>query len=344
MVSKAYRGGVFPAACVMYGVAGVAATFLGPLYPFLVTRFGMGLADAGLFTSVEFVGSCAGCILGGHWLGQRWPVRTVYGVGLGAGGLGSLLLWTAPSVGAAWIGLALVGLAHGVLVMASNLVVASIYSVDRGSRLNLLNMFFGAAAGLVPLLAAVFVAMNCPLALYGVFAGVCLMAWRMAWCQEFALEATGSSASPVNRRSLLSLLPFGVFLFLYIGTEIGLGSWLTVHMSSWSGSTSWAAPFVAASFWIALMVGRLGGSYGLVRWSGEPRLLFTALLMVAVGTALILRGPVGISWIGAVLAGVGCGPIFPTTLAFVARVNTAFQGRTAGLFVAGTFLGAAVLP
>ncbi len=347
MVPKAYpanRGGVFPAACAMYGVAGMAATFLGPLYPFLVMRFAIGLADAGLFTSIEFIGSCAGCILGGHWLGWRWPVRAVYGVGLGAGGLGSLLLWAAPSIGVAWISLVLVGLAHGVLVTASNLVVVSVYGVDRGPRLNLLNVFFGAAAGLAPLLSAFFVAMNCPLALYGVFAGVCLLAWRMAWSQGFALEATERTASPMDRRGLLSLLPFGAFLFLYIGAEIGIGSWLTVHVSAWSSSASVTAPLVAASFWIALMVGRLGGSYGLARWPAEQRLLAGALVIVAVGTALILLGQGVVGWIGAVLAGAGCGPIFPTTLAFVARVNAAFQGRTAGLFVAGTFLGAAVLP
>ncbi|MCC7450870.1 MAG: MFS transporter [Anaerolineae bacterium] len=331
--------------CSVFVMAGMLDTILGPTYQFLAARFGVKLAEVGMFTAFQFAGAVIGSIVGGGWL-THWTVRRVYSYGLGMGALGAALLFISPVPVTAFAAVFLIGLALGVLNTAPILVISAMAGADGAHQMNLLNAFFGMGAALTPALVAALLVLGNPVLVYLIITIGCLIALVPSWQEGYCLDNRPSD-DPEDSHAmslLLGLVPFCLFLFLYVGVEVSVGSWLTVQVSLASGTSTILGAISASFFWIGLTVGRFSGSLVMTRWQDERRLLMCALSGLLLGVVLILLGQGPVAVFGAILAGVGCGPIFPTTFAFAARSNPALRGQVAGLFMAGAILGAAVLP
>jgi FHS family glucose/mannose:H+ symporter-like MFS transporter len=333
------------AAILVFIVAGMLDTVLGPTYQFLAQRFHMNLANVGMFTTLQFIGAVVGCVASGH-LVSHLSVRQVYGSGLLLGVLGTALLFWSPLLAMAFTGVLVMGLALGVLNTAPILVISSLAGKDQAQQMNLLNGFFGIGAALTPAFVAVLTGLGKPGLVYLIVLGGCLAALIPARHENFRLQASqqGIQAGERLLPSLLGLAPFCLFLFLYVGVEVSVGSWLTVQVALGAGAGSVLGAASASLFWLGLTAGRFGGSLIMPRWQDERRLLAWSLSGLLAGIGLIVLGRGSLAFVGAILAGVGCGPIFPTTFAFAARWNSALRGQVAGLFMAGVVLGAAVLP
>lgn len=123
-----------------------------------------------------------------------------------------------------------------------------------------------------------------------------------------------------------------------IGAEIGTLAWATTHLVSRGESDEVAAAAVSGYFAVyattrfvlAAVVDRLD----------LRRVVVTANALAAVAAASAAASPLPVlSW---VLVGVGVGPVFPTTLAWVARVTD--DPDAARKLLLGGALGAVVLP
>jgi fucose permease len=122
----------------------------------------------------------------------------------------------------------------------------------------------------------------------------------------------------VERESLRLSLPLVLFcamLFCYAGVETGLSSWEATHLRAHGYSADTAAALTSL-FWLGLAGGRLLVPLVTRNWS-PPRLIMTALLACGAGLSVIAFGfsaPAGFLLLGAC-----AGPIFPATLAWIAR-------------------------
>jgi len=135
---------------------------------------------------------------------------------------------------------------------------------------------------------------------------------------------------------------FGLCIVLYTRTEAAFGGWITEHARRLAGDGSTVAWEAAASaFWGGLT----GGRAVVAVWLAgrlENTAVFCGLAAVAVAIASLLMAP-GTAFVlgAAAVCGAGLAPVFPVTIAALARE---FPTRVAGPMVALGAVGAGTLP
>lgn len=248
----------------------------------------------------------------------------------------------------------LAGIGQGGVDMGANLVVADVSSENSTSALNLLHFFFGLGAFIGPALVG--------LAIAATGSGL-LINWIVAGL--LLLLALAMSAVHVRRRPLNTerfpapeMLPGGTSVYLspllwlmgalmlvYVGVEIGLGSWISAYMGITTDMLPQFGAWTTSAYWAALAVGRLAGA------AASSRMTRLRLLALALGGSLlgglallVSRGHViptvlSLAWIA-----FAYGTVYPTTVALAAGAFSASRGKAVSILVAMGSIGAAVLP
>jgi len=309
---------------IVFGLLGLFQATLGPLIPLLRDRDHLDAATAGLIVTAFFGGSLVSTAVGGA-LTDRWARGPLYlgSAALFVSGLGVLALpltWPLPLVA---VGIA--GLGFGGLVLIVNTVMAA-----RGlTYVNLVNGTFGLGAAAGPAL----VSITHGGYLFGLLAvgTLAVLPLRMA-VPAAPAERARLTLSPV-------LLLFCGFLFCYAGVETGLGSWEATQLRA-HGYAPDTASALTSLFWLGLAAGRLLVPLVTRTWTW-PRILVTALLACAGGLTIIavdVSAPVGFF-----LLGVFVGPVFPTTLAWIAA-TLPHPRRVNAVVLTVAMLGNATIP
>lgn len=336
------RGAAAPVELPLFAsflLAGVLTVLLGPLISELLAREIVTEAQAALLFPAQFAFSSLGSVL--STLHLRRSLQAGYiacAVGLG---VLSLMSWPLLVVGTALLGLGL-----GLVIPATNLLVAQQHPERRAAALARLNLLWSLGAVGCPLL-FVAVPRGLPLpALVGVLslsalgAGVVIL---LALRSQVPVAAPSGGPSDDAAWRLTKWLALGAMLFLYVGAESAIGGWLVTLSDRVGGEKSLASLLIGSGFWASLLVGRAVTPL-LLRRLSEHELFRVALALAAAGTlAVLLAGSrTGVA-AGAVAAGLGLAPIFPLT---VSRIATETQGgsRRAGWVFIGSGLGGASLP
>jgi fucose permease len=308
---------------VVFGLLGLFQASLGPLIPLLGDREHLTPATAGLIVTGFFGGCLVSTAVGGA-LTERWARGPLYlsSVLLFLCGLGLFALplaWPLPLVA-----VAVAGLGFGGLVLIINTVMAA----EGVTYVNMVNGTYGLGAAAGPALISVTHGGY----LYAVLA-VCLLA-------SLPLRMT-MPAAPTRERLTVSpvLLLFCAMLFCYAGVETGLSSWEATQLRA-HGYAPDTASALTSLFWLGLAAGRLLVPVVTRSWTAV-RILVTALLTCAAGLALItvdVSAPAGFF-----LLGVFAGPIFPTTLAWIAA-TLPHPRRVNAVVLTVAMLGNATVP
>jgi fucose permease len=155
----------------------------------------------------------------------------------------------------------------------------------------------------------------------------------------FSASESGSGKAP-RPLSLRRLALFGCIFPLYVGTEAALGGWLTEHTRRLGGSAPvWG--LTTAAFWGGLTAGRalLAAAVPAAR---EDRVAASGLALATCSlAALLVAGDERLAAVGAAGAGLGLSPMFPVTVAALAREA---PGRAGGPLIALGSVGGASLP
>lgn len=285
---------------VVFGLLGLFQATLGPLIPLLRDRDDLSPATAGLLVTGFFGGCLVSTAVGGA-LSDRWARGPLYVVSsaLVLAGLGLLTLpaaWPAPL-----LAVAVAGLGFGGLVLIINTVMAA-----RGlTYVNLVNGTYGLGAAAGPAL----ISLTHGGFLFAVLAVGILVS--LPW----TVPSADVTVERERLRLSLPLVLFCAMLFCYAGVETGLSSWEATHLRAHGYSADTAAALTSL-FWLGLAGGRLLVPLVTRNWS-PPRLILTALLACGAGLTVIafeFSAPAGFLLLGAC-----AGPIFPATLAWIAR-------------------------
>jgi fucose permease len=338
-----------------FACLGLWVTALGPSLREFATELDVSLSATGLLLSALFAGSITGSASVATVLRRRDPARvSLAGLLLIASGLA--LLPFAGSLGFAAAVAGYIGLGDGLVVGAGHNLVARA-SANIGRDLNRLNLYFAIGAIAGPAWAGVALTMGGGLALVFVpiaviaLAAAMWMAVRMlgsargATPRPGANEGTGMAPPPVQPGFLRDprALAMGAILFLYVGAEFGLGSWIATFIVEGRGNdTVLAGALVSSGYWLALFLGRLAGVVIFDRGIGAPVLLMT-LLGCAVLTSGLLALSQGSLWLGApaaFLTGLCFGPVWPTAIAVAEK--SARAGGAAALVTIGNAGGIAL--
>jgi beta-galactosidase len=327
---------------------GIVMALFGAILPTLRAELGIDLAQAGgLFLVMN------ACILatslGLGPLVDRFGMKPPLVVGPVVEGLGLAAVASAHNYTALAWGALLLGLGGGALNSSTNALVADLHDSPeaRSAALNLLGVFFGIGAVLIPLATGLLLEAASLEAILLAAALVCLL---VAVHNALVPLPPPKQAEHPPLARILALareplvLAFAALLFFQSGNEFVAGGFVSSFLVREIGITVEAAAWTVAGYWGALMLARLVLSRIALRLDGR-RLLVGCALATAASVALLAvsrqpRVAVAASLaLGAALAG-----IFPTTFGIVAARHPRSTGTVFGLLLAAALSGGMLLP
>ncbi len=346
---KNHRNYVLTLSSASFLALGLFTAAIGPALDELSAQTGSSLAAVGGVFTALFLGALASQVLGGSLIDRIGPRPMILG-SMGVLG-GAVLALTQAHALPLLLGLAAVaGLGHGMLDIATHVLVSGLFAEKRASALNLLNVFFGVGAFVSPALAGLTLnQLHTALPSLGLGGAVILLllAPAFAWLprgQEHLPEEDGENGS-ANPYTSPRLWVLGALILLYVGIENGMGGWSSIYLQRTTQTLPEVGATVVSGFWLALTVGRIAATWLGTRLSG--RTLLALSLLTALAGGLLLRvgyGAFGWSVAGILLLGFGFGPVFPTSISLVTAAFPRAGGKATGLVVAFGSLGGMVVP
>ena len=331
------------AAILAIFVYGMIAAMLGAILPDLSERFHLTPAQNGVIAFAQALGLMIASLGVGPLLDtQGDKIGLVLGLIFIA--IALFALPKSGSYGAIVFLLFLLGMGGGIVVTGANALSSAASPEHRATALNLVNLFFGLGGFATPFLSANLFQRKWVRLCYTVAAltlvtlAVQVMAPMPAPAGHagFVLAEVG----PILGHPLLPLC--GLFLFLYIGCEVGVWNWLVRHLIAQGIPESRALNILSLGFALGLLAGRVGVSPILIHVPAVTVTLAASIAMT-ITTFLMLRvSSPGAAAALVFLAGVAMAPVFPTTLAIVASAFPRMTGAALGFAITCGWAGLAV--
>jgi len=323
-------------------------TMLGPVLPYFIHRWNLTDGQAGLFFSTQYFGSFLGTVVT-SWLLPRLGFSKVisagyfcFALGLACLGLGPWFLST--------IFVAIYGIGYGLATPSINLRATRLPSSNVAAAVSLLNFSWGVGAVSSPFLVPFFLG-RLSLRALAVSLAACFLALALA---HFGHKTDPvASSNPRPKRSItvwrVTLQPapcisLALLFFLYVGIEISVGGWVALdekRMVGFSPAKMAAAP---AFFYGFLLLGRLLLPIAL-KYFSQRTLSVGGLVVTTAGVALVAFAQTPtLLHVGALLAGLGCGPQYPIYVTWLAARFKDDATWLAALFFGAAGLGSSIIP
>jgi FHS family glucose/mannose:H+ symporter-like MFS transporter len=325
---------VLVAIATAFLLMGIVASAYGPLLEHLAHRFHVSLPVAGAVLSANFGGAFVGVVASMIAI-ERFPNRLLAALALACLGFGCAGAALAPTWPTFLAAVFILGIGFGGLDIGLNQMVAHSEGPRRSAVLNALNGSFGIGAVLGPVLVSRLAEHHFPL----LYAGLAILAAALI---PAALGITGRLPVPPKHAGPRPRALVGLFMLafvLYVGTEAGVGGWVTSHLES-VGVRSENAATLTSGFWLALGLGRM-----LVALL-PARVPESAVVLSGAGLAAIALGAAaagGAAPVAYIVTGFALAPIFPTGIVWLAKLLPGDARATSWLFPA-SMLGGALIP
>jgi fucose permease len=330
------------AAILAIFVYGMIAAMLGTILPELSERFHLTPSQNGTIASAQAIGLILASLGVGPLLDNEGNKLGMV-LGLVFISIALFALPRSPGFRTILLLLFLLGVGGGTLVTAANSLVSNVGAAHRATALNLVNLFFGLGGLATPFIAANLFKRNWVRLCYTVaFLAVTTLAIE-ALTQMPGPAGTGfilADAGPVLGRPVLFLI--GLFLFLYIGCEVGMWNWLVRHLIARGIPESRALNILSLGFALGLLIGRAGI---LPILSHVPAITVTLVgsVAMAVTTFLALRtDKPAAAAVLVFLSGISMAPVFPTTIAIVGDAFPRMTSTAIGFVITCGWTGLAV--
>jgi MFS transporter, FHS family, glucose/mannose:H+ symporter len=324
-------------------IYGMIAAMLGTILPDLSDRFHLSPSQNGTIAFAQALGLIIASLCVGPLLDNEGKkAGLILGLALISAAL--LALPRSPGFRSILFLLFLLGVGGGIVVTAANALVSDVSEAHRATALNLVNLFFGLGALATPFISANLFGRNWVRLCYTIagFAVVTVMIQALTkmpgptGAGRFVL----ANAVSVLGHPLLFLI--GLFLFLYVGSEVGIWNWLPRHLIAQGIPESQALNILSLGFALGMLIGRAGILPVLVHVPAITVTLAGSLAM-AVTTFLMLRTirPAA-ALVLVFLSGLSMGPVFPTMLSLVGDAFPHMTGTAIGFVITCGWTGLAV--
>lgn len=238
----------------------------------------------------------------------------------------------------------LLGVGGGTLVTAANSLTSDVGEAHRAAALTLVNIFFGLGGLATPFIASNLFGRNWVRLCYTI-ASLTVLTLLFEALTKMPGPTGSGKFMLLDVGSMLGqplLLLIGLFLFLYVGCEVGMWNWLVRHLIAQGIPESRALNILSLGFALGLLIGRAGV---LPILSHVPALAvtLTGSAAMAVTTFFMLRTKrpgVALTWV--FLAGISMAPVFPSTLAIVGDAFPRMSGTAIGFVITCGWTGLAV--
>ncbi len=301
-------------AYLLLGAFTYLVSMQGNILPFLRADLDLSYRMVSLHTSALAAGMLAVGLFGERltrWLGRGGILR----LGIAGSAVGAVFLCLAPAAWASLASCAFLGLFAAFIPTAVSALLSDIHRDQREVAMSEANAVAYAFAVAVPLIAGLLVAAGwnwrlIPLA--GAATGAAIV---LAFMRTPVPDATCEDAAAGAHTVLpVSFWFYWLTLGLGVAVEFSVLLWAPVYLEKVVGLAAGAAATGAIAFFIAMLTGRVVGSW-LVRIA-DPRLLFVAVSATTlIGFAVYAAtGDPAISIVGLFILGLGISLLFPLTM------------------------------
>jgi fucose permease len=330
------------AAILAIFVYGLIAAMLGTILPDLSDRFHLSPSQNGTIASAQALGLILASLGVGPLLDNEGKKLGMV-LGLAFISIALFALPRSPGFRTILLLLFLLGVGGGTLVTAANSLVSDVGQAHRATALNLVNLFFGLGGLATPFIAANLFKRNWVRLCYTIASLTVATLVIEMLTQMPGPTGAGfilADAAPVLGRPLLFLI--GLFLFLYIGCEVGMWNWLPRHLIAQGIPESQALNILSLGFALGLLIGRAAILPILIHVPAVTVTLVGSIAM-AVTTFLMLRTTKPAAALVLVfLSGLSMAPVFPTTIAIVGDAFPRMTGSAIGFVITCGWTGLAV--
>jgi fucose permease len=334
--------------CIVFVALGILTATIGPILPDLARNTLSTLEAVGSIFTAIFLGAFLAQI-GAGTLTDKYGPRPVLIAGIvimSAGMLGVTFSNSLPLMLASGL---LAGLGHGAVDISVNLLAARVFQERSTAAVNLVNFFFGVGAVVGPALAS-FTINRWNTGVPVIWVGIGIVMLCIPFITLFLLSPTSKTVKvSVSNKETFYRSPLlwiaGLILFLYVGSENGMGGWTGTYLQQSTSISADRAALIVSGFWMTLTLGRLLGAYLGTRWTSDRLMLVSLIGSVVGGTMLAFTtGNLTLTIAAVLVTGLFFGPVYPTTFSISASLFKESSGKAAGMIVALASLGGMLLP
>ena len=327
---------------------GIITTLIGNVLPTFIRHWSLEDSQAGFLIAAQFTGSSLGTLLTSVLL-PRYGFARVLCAGFLAFAAGFSFLGTGPWFVAA-VAVFVYGFGYGLVNPATNLRGTQLASKNVASAVSLLNLSWTIGAVSCPFVVAQWLprigvrGIAIFLTVVATVIGVLHMRRHLTAPEAPYERPTRPMSEWIHNLAHAPSISLLLIFFLYVGTEVGIGSWVATEEKRLPGGAS-TVLFLAPSFFYGFLLLGRAASPVLLRRMSTLLISLIGLASAGLGASLIILAHQPF-WLyaGAAFAGFGCAPQYPIFVTWLAQTFGRNSTWLSALFFAAAGAGGAALP
>lgn len=323
---------------------GLTTGSLGPTLPSLAEQTQVSLSGISLIFTVRSLGYVLSSVRVGN-LFDRGPGNAVMAAMLLTMSVMTIMVPLASRFWLLLLAMFVLGAAEAGLDVGANALMSRVHGTGVAPFMNALHSFFGVGALIAPVIVAQTVSFNLS-ATHSYFVVAVLLLpislFLLRLPSPGRTVAVRAKDDPKDSALLIFLI--ALFLFLYVGAEVGFAGWIFTYATKLQLSDARMAAYLTSLFWGSLTIGRVLTIPAAARV--RPRkILMLSLAGSILSLAVMLLKPssTAVTYVGTTILGLSMASIFPATLSFAGN-RMKLTGRVTGWFVFGASAGSMLIP
>ena len=328
---------------------GINLTIIGATLPKIIREFQWSYTKTGAVLSAGSVGYFVSTFFSGilmHRIGAKRVVLmglTLQAVGLSLFASRSIVIFNLLLN-------FMIGLGGGGTEVVTNFSVIRMERSGQSRLMSLMHAAFSVGAIVGPFVVGTFI--KAGLSWRMVFRLLAMITLLMAGTLSLLPFSRLSRSSTKYRKETKSfellkqplIILFFLILLLYVGTELGVSSWVAEYYVKNFGASASIGAFMVSVFWAGLLTGRLGVSFG-YRGERQAELSFVlaSISTVALLFSVLVKGQY-LAGVGFFFTGLGYSAIYPLVMALVGQYFKHSQSVAVGFVSTGGGVGSFAFP
>jgi MFS transporter, FHS family, L-fucose permease len=326
--------------CLVIFVYGMLSSLLGTIIPGLATALHLTNAQIGIIALTQGLGLASTSVVAGALMDKQGKKIGVI-LGLGATLAGLILLGSSGGMIGVSFAMFVLGCGGSLVIVAANAIVSDVSDEKRAAALNFLNVFSGLGGLATPFIAANLLGSNASrIVIFGIVTTVLVLC--LALFVPLSKASVASELRPGDRRNLFSnpaLYLLSAVTLLYTACEFGIWNWLPKFLIVSGMSSAVALNVLSLGFACGLLCGRIVATSVLWRISPSTVVIVSSILMSGTTYMILQPEPIWLTFVLVFLAGAAMAPVFPTTIAIVARLFKEQSATAIGFAITCGFSG-----
>jgi fucose permease len=333
---------------VNFIIFGITLTIIGATLPKLIRDFQWSYIETGFVISAGSIGYFVSTFISGILVHKLNPKQVVVG-GLMIQTLGLSMFALRPNVILNLLLNLLIGLGQGGTEVVINYSVVRIERSGESRLMNLMHAAFAVGAIIGPIIVGTLI--NAGSSWQTIYRLMALVSIMMAGAFSFLpfsrlRDDSGESRDEPGLFEMLKhpllILSF-LILFLYVGTELGVSSWVAEYYVKFLKTSASTGAFMVSIFWIGLLMGRLGLSGYKGSRQSELILILSSICTLSLTFAILMNSP-WLAGVGFFMSGLGYSAIYPLVISLLGKHLKRGQGVAIGFAATGGGVGLFLSP